>query len=59
MIFICIALIALNSFIVLLNYRERTKLLDRIQARDLSEYKALEEGKKELVKAENKEIDFL
>jgi hypothetical protein len=55
-----IALIMLIAFIELSNYKERAKLLDRIQAKDLSEYKALnQENKKELVKAENKEIDFL
>jgi hypothetical protein len=55
-----IALIALIAFLTVMNHKERARLLDRIQARDLSEYKALTtESKKELKKPESKEIDFI
>lgn len=62
MIEISILYIVTLTFIVIREYyfaQERQKFLDRIQAKDLPEYKALEKPVKKPKKEIKKEVDFL
>jgi hypothetical protein len=60
MIIIIALLIGLNAYQFYFSYKERKQLLNRIQARDVIEYKALEaKTPKAEKKEETKPVNFL